>query len=174
VVVVIKDKEQIALERFLFSIDTMIEVEGFNKDTSVDDAMTSSSLIQYFRSFIIKLTMIEAQIGQLYLGDDISFAIVIELKDDASPSHSDSANPPPLDSSCNAAHNVWHFRRCRAPYDTRSQHGCYQLNIQLFTPLQLSDIRLPAFSRCPRISRKNIKRRAGKESKEERSGGRQQ
>ena len=30
--------------------------------------MTSSSLIQYFRSFIIKLTMIEAQIGQLYLG----------------------------------------------------------------------------------------------------------
>ena len=73
--------------------------------------MSSSSLIQYFRSFIIKLTMIEAQIGQLYLGgqshlfwlrtrfnesllfyqDDISFAIVIELKDDESPSHSDSA-----------------------------------------------------------------------------------
>jgi mitotic spindle assembly checkpoint protein MAD2B len=73
--------------------------------------MTSSSLIQYFRSFIIKLNMIEAQIGQLYLGgkshlfclpthltgkstfiqDDISFAIVIELKDDASPSHSDTA-----------------------------------------------------------------------------------
>ena len=73
--------------------------------------MTSSSLIQYFRSFIIKLTMIEAQIGQLYLGgkshmfyfrtrftgkftfiqDDISFAIVIELKDDASPSHPDTA-----------------------------------------------------------------------------------
>lgn len=73
--------------------------------------MTTSSLIQYFRSFIIKLNMIEAQIGQLYLGgkshlvclrtrftgkstsvqDDISFAIVIELKDDASPSHSDTA-----------------------------------------------------------------------------------
>ena len=55
--------------------------------------------------------MIEAQIGQLYLGgkshmfyfrtrftgkstfiqDDISFAIVIELKDDASPSHPDTA-----------------------------------------------------------------------------------
>ena len=30
--------------------------------------MTSSSLIQYFRSFIIKLNMIEAQIGQLHLG----------------------------------------------------------------------------------------------------------
>jgi len=95
VVVVIKDKEQIALERFLFSIDTMIEVEGYNRDVSVDEAMASSSLVQYFRSFIIKLNMIEAQIGQLYLGDDISFAIVIELKDDAAPSHSDTADPPP-------------------------------------------------------------------------------
>jgi len=91
VVVVIKDKEQIALERFLFSVDTMVEVEGYNKDTSVDEAMTSASLIQYFRSFLIKLNMIEAQIGQLYLGDDISFAIVMELKDDAAPSHSDTA-----------------------------------------------------------------------------------
>ena len=66
--------------------------------------MTPSSLIQYFRSFLIKLNMIEAQIGPLELGgkifqhvlvcisksvsriDDISFAIVIELKDDAAPS----------------------------------------------------------------------------------------
>ncbi|KAF8807817.1 DNA-binding protein [Phlegmacium glaucopus] len=95
VVVVIKDKEQIALERFLFSVDTMIEVEGYNKDTSVDEAMASKSLIQYFRSFLIKLNMIETQIGQLYLGDDISFAIVIELKDNAPPSHSDTADPPP-------------------------------------------------------------------------------
>ena len=29
----IKDKEQIALERFLFSVEAMIEVEGYNKDT---------------------------------------------------------------------------------------------------------------------------------------------
>ena len=40
---------------------------------SVDDAMASSSLIQYFRSFIIKLNMIEAQIGQLYLGGKSHF-----------------------------------------------------------------------------------------------------
>jgi len=33
VVVVIKDKEEIALERFIFSVETMIEVEGYNKDT---------------------------------------------------------------------------------------------------------------------------------------------
>jgi len=30
---VIKDKEEIALERFIFSVETMIEVEGYNKDT---------------------------------------------------------------------------------------------------------------------------------------------
>ena len=122
--------------------------------------------------------MIETQIGQLYLGgksrlyclrtrftgksaffqDDISFAIVIELKDDASPAHSDTAvciNMPeylivvglrnliessPMDSSCNTAHNVRHFRRCRAPYDSCSQHGCYQRNIQLSTLLQHSDV----------------------------------
>jgi len=33
IVVVIKDKEQIALERYLFSVETMIDIEGFNKDT---------------------------------------------------------------------------------------------------------------------------------------------
>ncbi|KAF8167664.1 DNA-binding protein [Crassisporium funariophilum] len=95
VVVVIKDKEQIALERFIFSVETMIQVEGYNKDTSVDEAMASTSLIQYFRSFLVKLNMIEAQIGQMYLGGDVSFAIVIELKDDAAPTHSNTADPPP-------------------------------------------------------------------------------
>ncbi|KAJ3516364.1 hypothetical protein NLJ89_g1173 [Agrocybe chaxingu] len=95
VVIAIKDKEQIALERFIFSFDTMIEVEGYNKDTGVEDAMTPSSLGQYFRSFMIKLSMIEAQMGQMYLGDDISFAVVIELKDDAAPTHSNTKDPPP-------------------------------------------------------------------------------
>jgi mitotic spindle assembly checkpoint protein MAD2B len=33
VVVVIKDKNQIALERFIFSVQNMIEVEPYNKDT---------------------------------------------------------------------------------------------------------------------------------------------
>jgi len=96
VIVVIKDNEQTALERFIFSVDTMIEIEGYNKDTSVEDAITPASLVQYFRSFLIKLHMIEAQIGQMYLGDDVSFAIVIELKEDAAPSQSASkADPPP-------------------------------------------------------------------------------
>lgn len=33
VVVVIKDRNQVALERFIFSIRNMIEVESYNKDT---------------------------------------------------------------------------------------------------------------------------------------------
>jgi mitotic spindle assembly checkpoint protein MAD2B len=33
VAVVIKDKEQVALERFIFSIENMIQVEPYNKDT---------------------------------------------------------------------------------------------------------------------------------------------
>ena len=33
IVMVIKDKEQMALERYLFSVETMIDIEGFNKDT---------------------------------------------------------------------------------------------------------------------------------------------
>ncbi|KAH9486521.1 Mitotic spindle assembly checkpoint protein MAD2B [Psilocybe cubensis] len=95
VVVVLKDKEQIALERYIFSIETMIQIEGFNKDVGVEDAMTPSSLMQYFRSFLIKLNMIEAQIGQMHMGDDLSFAIILELKDDAAPTHSNTKDPPP-------------------------------------------------------------------------------
>jgi len=95
VVVVIKDKKQVALERFMFSIQNMIQVEPFNKDTSVEDAMSSTLLGQYFRSFLVKLSMIESQVGQMYLGDDVSFAIVLELKDDISPSVTHNKDPPP-------------------------------------------------------------------------------
>jgi mitotic spindle assembly checkpoint protein MAD2B len=35
VVVIIKNKEQVAMERFIFSIDNMIEVESFNKGTKL-------------------------------------------------------------------------------------------------------------------------------------------
>ncbi|PFH54885.1 hypothetical protein AMATHDRAFT_72651 [Amanita thiersii Skay4041] len=86
VVIVIKDKEHIALERFIFSIETMIEVEGYNKDTSVENAVSGVALSQYFRAFLVKLNMIESQLGPLDLLDDGSFAIVLELKDNKAPS----------------------------------------------------------------------------------------
>ncbi|KAI0727808.1 DNA-binding protein [Fomitopsis betulina] len=96
VVVVIKNKEEVALERFIFAIDSLIPVAPFNRDTSVDGAMTPRSLGQYFRSFLVKLSMIEAQLGQIENRDDdaLSFAIVIELKDDRAPAATTDGNPP--------------------------------------------------------------------------------
>jgi len=94
-VIVIKDKDQASLERFIFSVQNMIEIESFNKDTSIQGAMSSAALGQYFRAFLVKLNMVESQLGQLYLGDDASFAIVLELKDNKSPSVSHSGDPPP-------------------------------------------------------------------------------
>lgn len=73
--------------------------------------MSSAALGQYFRAFLVKLNMVESQLGQMYLGgqstlccsnrfsviyscgfsaDDVSFAIVLELRDDQSPSVSHS------------------------------------------------------------------------------------
>lgn len=85
VVVVLKDKDNVALERFVFSLQNMIQAEAYNKDDRfrfcmvavyihlnitcyrVEDAMTIGSLSQYFRSFLVKLSMIESQLGQLCL-----------------------------------------------------------------------------------------------------------
>ncbi|KAJ3524906.1 hypothetical protein NMY22_g10801 [Coprinellus aureogranulatus] len=109
VVVVIKNKEHVPMERFIFSIENMVEVPSFNKGAKlrIDGAMTASSLTQYFRSFLIKLSMVECQLGQMYLGgaafsrpilstasrtaDNVSFAILLELRDDAAPQD----DPPP-------------------------------------------------------------------------------
>ncbi|KAF8898993.1 hypothetical protein BD779DRAFT_1486536 [Infundibulicybe gibba] len=80
----------------------MIHVEPFNKDTGVEGAMTAGALGQYFRAFLVKLNMVECQLGQMYLGGatvsisgplpqhshnsaDVSFAIILELKDDQAP-----------------------------------------------------------------------------------------
>ncbi|PBK76754.1 DNA-binding protein [Armillaria solidipes] len=95
VVVVIKNKEQQPLERFIFAVENMVQVEGFNKDTSIENAMTTGMLGQYFRSFLVKLNMVESQLGQLGLGDNVSFAIVIELKDNNVPSTITNGEPPP-------------------------------------------------------------------------------
>lgn len=85
---VIKDKDEVALERFIFSIQTMVAIESFNKDTrstfsaclcypislikddrschySVEGAMATAALGQYFRSFMVKLGMIESQLAEL-------------------------------------------------------------------------------------------------------------
>ena len=78
----IKNKEDEPLERFVFALRTMIEVQGYDRDrrlgsgliaersqlmprpvTSVENAITAALLGQYFRSFMSRLTMLEAQLG---------------------------------------------------------------------------------------------------------------
>ena len=49
VVVVIKDKDEVALERFIFSIQTMIAVESFNKDTRLE----LSSLLAHVTMYVV-------------------------------------------------------------------------------------------------------------------------
>ncbi|KAI0735013.1 DNA-binding protein [Earliella scabrosa] len=94
VVVVIKSPDEKPLERFIFAVRNTLQVESFNKDTSVEGAITVASLGQYFRSFLVKLSMIEAQLGLLSV-DDLSFAILIELQDDKAPTTTDDKDPPP-------------------------------------------------------------------------------
>ncbi|KZT75006.1 DNA-binding protein [Daedalea quercina L-15889] len=95
VVVVIKNKDEVALERFIFALHSLVNVESYNRDTSVEEAMTPCSLGQYFRSFLIKLSTIEAQLGQIHAVGDLSFAIIIELQDDRAPAASTEHYPPP-------------------------------------------------------------------------------
>ncbi|KAG6821417.1 hypothetical protein H0H93_014214 [Arthromyces matolae] len=95
VIIVIKDKDQVALERFIFSIENMINVEAFNKDTSVEDAMSARTLGQYFRAFLVKLTMAESQLAPIIVEGDLSFAVVLELRDKAAPSALRKTEPPP-------------------------------------------------------------------------------
>ncbi|KAK0481667.1 mitotic spindle checkpoint HORMA domain-containing protein [Armillaria novae-zelandiae] len=90
-----RTRKQQPLERFIFAVENMVEVEGFNKDTSIENAMTTGMLGQYFRSFLVKLNMVESQLGQLGLGDNVSFAIVIELKDNNVPLAITNGEPPP-------------------------------------------------------------------------------
>ncbi|PIL31808.1 transcription factor [Ganoderma sinense ZZ0214-1] len=94
VVVVIKDAEEQPLERFIFAVHHTLDVEGYNKDTSVDGALSVDSMGQYFRSALVKLNMIEAQLGQICL-DDLSFAILLELLGDKAPTASHGRDPPP-------------------------------------------------------------------------------
>jgi mitotic spindle assembly checkpoint protein MAD2B len=48
---------------------------------SVDNTMTASQLSQYFRSFLIRLGLLESYLGVIPTDWDPTFAIVLEMKD---------------------------------------------------------------------------------------------
>jgi len=50
---------------------------------------------QYFRSFMVKLNMIESQLGELPRDGENTFAIVLELREDEAPSATPNKDDPP-------------------------------------------------------------------------------
>ncbi|KAG8794142.1 hypothetical protein FRC12_000412 [Ceratobasidium sp. 428] len=99
-VVVIKDNHDVALERFIFSLRVMVqpspmEMNRWDKDTVIKDALPFLSLPQHFRAFLVKLSLVEGQLGDLPQDEDMSFGILLELKDDAVPTSTDPDNEDP-------------------------------------------------------------------------------
>ncbi|KZS96077.1 DNA-binding protein [Sistotremastrum niveocremeum HHB9708] len=95
VIVVLKKNDNVAMERFIFSIQNMLTLDDWDLDQSVEEAMTSQKLGQYFRAFLVKLAMIESSLGPLNLGDNGTFAIILELENDAAPTATEGENEPP-------------------------------------------------------------------------------
>ncbi|CAE6432863.1 unnamed protein product [Rhizoctonia solani] len=124
-VLVIKNGQDVALERFIFSLQTVVqpgpsEMSRWNKDmvyvsppcrflahhtditavlllvlARVQNSLPFLALPQHFRSFLVKLSLVEAQLGDLPPDEDMSFGIFLELQDGASPSASKGTDPPP-------------------------------------------------------------------------------
>ncbi|KAE9400584.1 DNA-binding protein [Gymnopus androsaceus JB14] len=84
IVVVIKNKEEKALERFVFSVENMIQVEKFDKDTSLGRCISEADLDSILHREKTNFAV-----------DDISFAILMELKDDLKPSMAEGSKEPP-------------------------------------------------------------------------------
>ncbi|CAE6501519.1 unnamed protein product [Rhizoctonia solani] len=100
-VLVIKNGQDVALERFIFSLQTVVqpgpsEMSRWNKDMVVQNSLPFLALPQHFRSFLVKLSLVEAQLGDLPPDvEDMSFGIFLELQGGASPSASKGSDPPP-------------------------------------------------------------------------------
>ncbi|KAF8516747.1 DNA-binding protein [Hysterangium stoloniferum] len=84
VVMVIKDPKDVPLERFIFSLRQMVQLESYDRDQRIVGAISGKALSHYFRSFLIKLSMLESQLGPL-TEDNPSFAIILELLEDKVP-----------------------------------------------------------------------------------------
>ncbi|KAF8338099.1 DNA-binding protein [Cantharellus anzutake] len=95
IVIVIKDKQERPLERLIFSVHNVIYVDNTDVDRPVVNALNSDSLNLYFRSFLIKLGMLESQLGPLDHHGEITFAIVIECKPGTIPTSSTDNEPVP-------------------------------------------------------------------------------
>ncbi|KAG8989544.1 hypothetical protein FRB93_003608 [Tulasnella sp. JGI-2019a] len=95
VVVVIKDHSDVALERFVFSVQNALEVDLKHRDTPISDAMTKASLQQHFRSFLVSLGTVESQMEDNSEDQEqLSFTVVLEMKDNTVPSATPNEQDP--------------------------------------------------------------------------------
>ncbi|PVF92574.1 DNA-binding protein [Serendipita vermifera] len=84
VVLVIRDRENIAIERFLFNFSGFISIPedaDWQKWQNIESAMTAPVLAQYFRSFLIRLGMLDSYLGVIPAQWDPTFAVVMEMKE---------------------------------------------------------------------------------------------
>ncbi|KAF9518528.1 hypothetical protein BS47DRAFT_260829 [Hydnum rufescens UP504] len=94
-VVVIKDQLDRPLERFVFSFQHVVNVGPEDIDKALENAFTAETLSQYFRAFLIKLSVMDSQLGEFSETDNLSFAIVLECKDGFAPSTTFDDEPIP-------------------------------------------------------------------------------
>lgn len=95
VVLVIKDKSDVALERFVFSVNVMIGIDQQHQDTPIPDAMTRDNLQQFFRSFLVKLGSTEAQmLGNDDDQEELRFSVVLEMKEGTVPTATPNEQDP--------------------------------------------------------------------------------
>lgn len=88
VVVVIRDRENIAIERFLFNLSGFVQTDkeyDWQKWENLNGVMIKTTLYQYFRSFLIRISLLEGQLGVIPEEWDPTFAVVLEMKDDQVP-----------------------------------------------------------------------------------------
>ncbi|KAG8875811.1 hypothetical protein FRB97_004699 [Tulasnella sp. 331] len=95
VAIVIKNQSDVALERFVLSIQSAVNVDPEHRDTPIPDAMTKASLQQQFRSFLVSLGTVE---GQMVDNSDdqeqLSFTVILEMKDHNVPSSAPNEQDP--------------------------------------------------------------------------------
>ncbi|KAH7103469.1 DNA-binding protein [Auriculariales sp. MPI-PUGE-AT-0066] len=94
VAVVITDGEA-TLERFVFGVRSLLEVEPEHYNDGIPGAPSASSLAQLFRALMLKLASSQGMLNPLELSDDASFAVVIELKEGVAPSTTQPTEPSP-------------------------------------------------------------------------------
>lgn len=75
------------LERYIFHFEFLLrDISESDRDLAIRDNVSFNEISLYFRSFLMKLAAFEAVLEDIaVLQEDLTFAIVLEMKDDCRP-----------------------------------------------------------------------------------------